>query len=261
MKKRLLFALAASLLLSACATNTSSSSTSSSAPTSITDTNAASQYAKDLAYALNNPDATFPQLTTDIADNEAAVLIKTTAGDIKLKLFPEQAPLAVENFLTHAKEGYYNGVIFHRVIKDFMIQGGDPKGTGTGGESIWAGKDNTIDRGRGFTNEISAFLYNIRGALSMANAGPNTNGSQFFINQNTKNASGQLDSSKYPVKIKQAYQSGGNPSLDGDYTVFGQVIEGLDVVDTIAATETDEKDKPKTDIKIESIEILKDMKQ
>ncbi len=108
-------------------------------------------------------------------------------------------------------------------------------------------------------NEQSAFLYNIRGALSMANAGPNTNGSQFFINQNPKDTSGQLDASKYPAKIKEAYKNGGNPNLDGGYTVFGQVIEGMDVVDTIAATETDEKDNPKTDIKIEAIDIIKDV--
>ncbi|MER0123732.1 peptidylprolyl isomerase [Streptococcus sp. ZJ93] len=261
MKKRLLLALAASLVLTACANNatTSTSSTNTSTPASSSDTTASSQYAKDLAYAINNPDASFPQLSTEIADDEAAVLIKTSQGDIKLKLFPEQAPLAVENFLTHAKEGYYNGVIFHRVINGFMIQGGDPKGTGTGGESIWAGKDESIDKGNGFMNERSAFLYNIRGALSMANAGPNTNGSQFFINQNTKDASGQLDSSKYPAKIKEAYKNGGNPSLDGGYTVFGQVIEGMEVVDKIAATETDEKDKPKTDIKIEAIDIIKDI--
>ncbi|MTB64870.1 peptidylprolyl isomerase [Streptococcus sp. zg-86] len=261
MKKRLLLALATSLILTACTTNstTTTSSTPSSAPAASSDTTATSQYAKDLAYAINNPDATFPQLTTEIADTEAAVLIKTSEGDIKLKLFPEQAPLAVENFLTHAKEGYYNGVIFHRVINGFMIQGGDPQGNGTGGESIWAGKDKNIDKGNGFMNEQSAFLYNIRGALSMANAGPNTNGSQFFINQNPKDTSGQLDASKYPTKIKEAYKKGGNPNLDGGYTVFGQVIEGMEIVDKIAATETDSKDKPKTDIKIEAIDIIKDV--
>ncbi|MBF0787183.1 MULTISPECIES: peptidylprolyl isomerase [unclassified Streptococcus] len=260
MKKRLLSTLLTVFLLTACTSNsTTTSSTSSSTSVPNTDTTVASQYAKDLAYAINNPDASFPQLTTEISDDEAAVLIKTSAGDITLKLFPKQAPLAVENFLTHAKEGYYDGVIFHRVINDFMIQGGDPKGTGMGGESIWAGKDESIDKGNGFNNEISAFLYNIRGALSMANAGPNTNGSQFFINQNTKDSSGMLDSSKYPTKIKEAYKAGGNPSLDGNYTVFGQVVDGLDIVDSIAATETDEKDKPKTAIKIETITILKDI--
>ncbi|HEM6398128.1 TPA: peptidylprolyl isomerase [Streptococcus suis] len=264
MKKRLFFALASTILLTACASNSStsteqsSSSSSSSTLATTTDTTASSKYAKDLAYAINNPDASFPQLSSDIAENEAAVKIKTTQGDITIKLFPEQAPLTVENFLTHAKNGYYNGTIFHRVIKDFMIQGGDPLGNGTGGESIWAGKGTTIDAGYGFKDEISAFLYNIRGSLSMANAGAGTNGSQFFINQNTTDMSSQLSSSKYPTKIVDAYKNGGNPNLDGKHTVFGQVIEGMDIVDKIAAVETDSSDKPKTDVKIEAIEILKD---
>lgn len=264
MKKRLILALTSTILLTACASNsttsTSSSSSSSSSSTlaTTTDTTASSQYAKDLAYAINNPDASFPQLSSDIAENEAAVKIKTTEGDITIKLFPEQAPLTVENFLTHAKNGYYNGTIFHRVIKDFMIQGGDPLGNGTGGESIWAGKGTTIDAGYGFKDEISAFLYNIRGSLSMANAGAGTNGSQFFINQNTTDMSSQLSTSSYPGKIIEAYKNGGNPNLDGKHTVFGQVIEGMDIVDKIASVETDSSDKPKTDIKIESIEILKD---
>ncbi|MCQ8260816.1 peptidylprolyl isomerase [Streptococcus suis] len=264
MKKRLFFALASTILLTACASNSttsteqSSSSSSSSTLATTTDTTASSKYAKDLAYAINNPDASFPQLSSEVADNEAAVKIKTTEGDITIKLFPEQAPLTVENFLTHAKNGYYNGTIFHRVIKDFMIQGGDPLGNGTGGESIWAGKGTTIDAGYGFKDEISAFLYNIRGSLSMANAGAGTNGSQFFINQNTTDMSSQLSSSKYPTKIVEAYKNGGNPNLDGKHTVFGQVIEGMDIVDKIAAVETDSSDKPKTDVKIESIEIVKD---
>lgn len=264
MKKRLFFALASTILLTACASNSttsteqSSSSSSSSTLATTTDTTASSKYAKDLAYAINNPDASFPQLSSEVAENEAAVKIKTTQGDITIKLFPEQAPLTVENFLTHAKNGYYNGTIFHRVIKDFMIQGGDPLGNGTGGESIWAGKGTTIDAGYGFKDEISAFLYNIRGSLSMANAGAGTNGSQFFINQNTTDMSSQLSSSKYPTKIVDAYKNGGNPNLDGKHTVFGQVIEGMDIVDKIASVETDSSDKPKTDVKIEAIEILKD---
>ncbi|HFI2446372.1 TPA: peptidylprolyl isomerase [Streptococcus suis] len=264
MKKRLFFALASTILLTACASNSttsteqSSPSSSSSTLATTTDTTASSKYAKDLAYAINNPDASFPQLSSEVAENEAAIKIKTTQGDITIKLFPEQAPLTVENFLTHAKNGYYNGTIFHRVIKDFMIQGGDPLGNGTGGESIWAGKGTTIDAGYGFKDEISAFLYNIRGSLSMANAGAGTNGSQFFINQNTTDMSSQLSSSKYPTKIVEAYKNGGNPNLDGKHTVFGQVIEGMDIVDKIAAVETDSSDKPKTDVKIEAIEIMKD---
>jgi peptidyl-prolyl cis-trans isomerase A (cyclophilin A) len=259
MKKFLYLALASSLLLAACSSSTDTSSSSSeAASSSSTDTTSSSQYAKDLAYAINNPNASFPQLSTDIADNEAAVKIKTSQGDITIKLFPEEAPLAVENFLTHAKEGYYDGIIFHRVINGFMIQGGDPEGNGTGGQSIWAGKDDSIDAGNGFKNEVSAFLYNIRGALAMANAGADTNGSQFFINQNPADASGQLSSGKTPGKIIEAYKNGGNPSLDGGYTVFGQVIEGMDIVDKIASSETDSNDKPTTDITINSIEIIKD---
>lgn len=147
------------------------------------------------------------------------------------------------------------------MLSELLWFGQDRKGNveGTGGESIWKGKDSKIDSGSGFKNEYSPYLYNIRGAISMANAGPNTNGSQFFINQNKKDISSQLDSQTFPSKIIEAYKNGGNPTLDGgNYTVFGQVIEGMDVVDKIAATETDEKDKPKSEIKIEKIEVTKD---
>ena len=113
----------------------------------------------------------FPQL--DVTNDDAPMaLIKTNYGDLKVKLFPKQAPKTVANFVALAKDGYYDGVIFHRVIKDFMIQGGDPTGTGMGGESIY---------GERFEDEFSEELYNLRGALSMANAGPNTNGSQFSL--------------------------------------------------------------------------------
>ena len=208
-----------------------------------------------LQEVLKNPETDFPQLQTKASKQDPVVTLKTSQGDITLKLFPEYAPLAVENFLTHAKEGYYDGLSFHRVIKDFMIQTGDPKGDGSGGESIWAGKDSEKDPGTGFKNEISPYLYNIRGAVSMANAGPDTNGSQFFINQNTQDISSRLDPNTYHSKIVQAYKNGGNPNLDGSYTVFGQVIQGMDVVDKIAATETDDQDKPKEAITIQKITI------
>ncbi|MBQ7088969.1 MAG: peptidylprolyl isomerase [Clostridia bacterium] len=107
-------------------------------------------------------------------EGETVAVMHTNMGDICIRFFPEGAPKTVENFLTHARNGYYNGLTFHRVMKDFMIQGGDPKGDGTGGESIWGGK---------FGDEFNAKLLNLRGSLSMANAGPGTNGSQFFINQ------------------------------------------------------------------------------
>lgn len=213
-----------------------------------------------------------PQLTTTVAETESLVALHTEQGDIKIKLFNKYAPLAVENFLTHAQENYYNGTTFHRVMKDFMIQGGDPKSAedanaadlGRGGKSIWAEgahKDSKIDSGNGFKNEISNNLYNIRGSLAMANAGADTNGSQFFINQGNQDATKQISADKYPDQIIKAYQNGGNPSLDGSYTVFGQVIEGLDIVDQIAnaTVKTDsngENSKPETPVKIESIEVI-----
>ncbi|MGT2906594.1 peptidylprolyl isomerase [Streptococcus dentiloxodontae] len=191
-----------------------------------------------------------PQLSTKIADNEAEAILHTSKGDITVKLFPKYAPKAVENFLTHAKKGYYNNLIFHRVIANFMIQSGDPNGDGTGGESIW---------GEPFENEISPYLYNFRGALAMANTGSDSsNGSQFFINQNNEDQSANLSKENYSDAVTNAYKNGGNPSLDGNYTVFGQVIKGMDVVDSIASTATDDKDKPTENITITSIEITKD---
>ncbi|WP_371134323.1 peptidylprolyl isomerase [Streptococcus didelphis] len=215
-------------------------------------------YRKEVKKALKASRKDFPQLNSDLTKDQSKVVLKTTQGDITIKLFPKLAPLAVENFLTHAKEGYYNDISFHRVILEFMIQAGDPKGDGTGGESIWKGKKPKIDSGNGFNNEISPYLYNIRGALAMANAGANTNGSQFFINQNTDDQSNSLAQDHYPKPIIEAYQMGGNPSLDGGYTVFGQVTEGMDVVDKIAHVAVDENEKPKEKVTINSIEIVKD---
>ena len=196
--------------------------------------------------------AALPQLQEVKAGDKIAVL-KTNMGTIKIKLFPEYAPKTVENFETHIKNGYYNGIIFHRVIDGFMIQGGDPTGTGRGGESIW---------GEAFEDEFSNSMLNIRGALSMANAGPNTNGSQFFIVQ-AKEVSPELIrimeealSQGYSEAFIDAYSHlGGAPHLDGMHTVFGQVIEGMDVVDKIAAVDRDEMDKPKTDVVIEEATI------
>jgi peptidyl-prolyl cis-trans isomerase B (cyclophilin B) len=189
----------------------------------------------------------FPQLSKEVAANEKLVLMNTSMGAVKIKLFPELAPKAVENFLTHAEQGYYDGLVFHRVIEDFMVQGGDPTGTGGGGESIY---------GEPFEDEFSKNLYNFRGALSMANAGPGTNGSQFFIVQASKVPDDYIPADG-PEEVKTAYKEmGGAPWLDGAHTVFGQVIEGMDVVDAIAAVET-EGDRPVKDVTIDSIEILK----
>ncbi|TWT14759.1 peptidylprolyl isomerase [Streptococcus sp. sy010] len=219
----------------------------------------AQKEAEERLAVLNKAD--FPQLSDQVGENEAQIKLVTSAGDITIKLFPEYAPLAVENFLTHAKSGYYNGLTFHRVINNFMIQSGDPEGNGTGGQSIWNGKDSSIDSGNGFVNEVSDYLYNIRGALAMANAGPDTNGSQFYIVQNKDDVTYQLDNQLYPEKIIQAYQKGGYPQGDGNYTVFGQVTVGMDVVDKIAQTKVDSQDKPKEDIIIKEIQILKEAKK
>jgi cyclophilin family peptidyl-prolyl cis-trans isomerase len=143
----------------------------------------------------------------------------TNHGAIELELFDDDAPKTVENFRKLAADGFYNGVIFHRVIRDFMIQGGDPTGTGTGGP------------GYSFEDEINDHKV-VRGALAMANAGPNTNGSQFFI-----------------VTTAEA------PWLDGKHTVFGQVVEGMDTVDAIEGQPTDGRDRPVEAVTIERIEL------
>ena len=143
----------------------------------------------------------------------------TNHGPIELELFDEDAPKTVENFRKLASDGFYDGVIFHRVIRDFMIQGGDPTGTGTGGP------------GYTFEDEINDHKI-VRGALAMANAGPNTNGSQFFI-----------------------VTTQGAPWLDGKHTVFGRVTEGMEAVDSIEGTETGAQDRPVQDAVIERVEV------
>ena len=190
----------------------------------------------------------FPQLNLDKVEGPKAT-IKTNHGNIKIQLFPEQAPMTVENFVRLAQKGYYDKTIFHRVISDFMIQGGDPKGNGTGGTSIW----NHL-----FEDEFSRELFNLRGALSMANSGPNTNGSQFFIVQNKnmpKRYIKQMEPAGYPKEIIHAYKQGGTPWLDGRHTVFGQVIDGMEVVDEIAKVKKDKMDKPLEDVVINTIDI------
>ena len=192
----------------------------------------------------------YPQLNLDKVDGPKAIL-KTSYGDIEIQLFPEQAPMTVENFVRLAQKGYYDGTTFHRVISDFMIQGGDPQGDGTGGTSIW---------NHPFEDEFSRELFNLRGALSMANSGPNTNGSQFFIVQNKnmpKRYIKQMEPAGYPKEIINAYKQGGTPWLDGRHTVFGQVISGMDIVDKIDKAKKNKLDKPLEDIKIDSIKINK----
>lgn len=186
------------------------------------------------------------------AANETTAVMHTNMGDIAIRLFPDHAPKAVENFVTHAKNGYYDGIVFHRVIKDFMIQGGDPTATGCGGESIW---------GHNFKDEFTPELHNLRGALSMANAGPGTNGSQFFIVQASSVHPNFLSQMKelpdyFPAEAVEAYaEVGGTPHLDYHHTVFGQVYEGMDVVDAIASVATNRSDKPLEDVTILGIDL------
>lgn len=217
-------------------------------------TTSSSETKKEKKVDLNALD--LPQLNSNVTQDEDLVEMVTNKGTIQIKLFPKQAPKAVENFVTHAKEGYYNGLTFHRVVENFMIQGGDPSGDGTGGNSIW---------NKPFEDEFSNQLYNIRGALSMANSGANTNGSQFFIVQNTDDVSDGLLYDDYPKKIIEAYKKGGAPYLDNKHTVFGQVVKGMDVVDQIAKVETvanasGEKSQPKEPVKIEKINVLQEAK-
>ncbi|EMR70678.1 putative cyclophilin-type peptidyl-prolyl cis-trans isomerase protein [Eutypa lata UCREL1] len=156
------------------------------------------------------------------AESGTAAILHTTYGDIHIRLFPDAAPKAVENFVTHSKRGYYNNTIFHRVIRKFMIQCGDPLGDGTGGESIW---------GREFEDEFSTLKHDKPYTVSMANAGPNTNGSQFFI-----------------TTEKTSW-------LDNKHTIFGRAVQGLDVIHKIENTRV-YKEKPEEDIKILNIDII-----
>ena len=191
----------------------------------------------------------FPQLN-EVNESNPLVTVHTNLGDFTLELFPEVAPKTVENFVTHAKNGYYNGVIFHRVIEDFMIQGGDPTGTGMGGESIY---------GRTFEDEFSREAFNLYGTLSMANAGPNTNGSQFFIvtaKQVPAQMLKQLKDGGWPEEIVEEYAKvGGTPWLDHRHTVFGRVIEGMDVVLKIEGVKRNAQDRPLEDVVIESMDV------
>ncbi len=218
--------------------------------TTATNNQTAGDDASTDKYASSGED----QLAGPQAGDTLATFHIKNYGDITVKMFPKAAPKAVENFITHAREGYYDGVIFHRVIDDFMIQGGDPDGLGTGGESIW---------GTAFEDEFAENLMPIRGALCMANAGANTNGSQFFIVQaetaDPDSVASYLKQEKGVTLTdaqKQMFiENGGTPHLVYGHTVFGQVVEGMDVVDAIAASKTDASDRPTTDVVIESITV------
>lgn len=224
-------------------------------------------------------------LVPEVGQQIATIKVKDY-GDIKIMLFPEVAPKGVENFVTHAQNGYYDGLKFHRVIEDFMAQTGDPNGDGTGGESIW---------GEDFELEVSDSLHHFNGAVAYANSGPNTNGSQFYLvyasspgtveemKEVNKQTAAQIEALKeaypdmadqidaiysvpYPedeALLEQYSQLGGAPWLDGSYTIFGQIYEGMDVLAKIMASPkdsaiTDDNGNnyvPSPDILIETIEV------
>lgn len=177
-------------------------------------------------------------------------VIHTDKGAITVQLYPDLVPMTVKNFVELAKQGYYDGVIFHRVIRDFMIQTGDPTGTGMGGQSIY---------GDAFNDEFHDQLHHYYGAVSMANSGPDTNGSQFFIVQMkeiTDNYRNHFENSAIDKQVRQMYElNGGTYWLDGHHTVFGHVIDGMDVVEKIAEVECDAQDKPLEEIHIKTIDI------
>lgn len=204
------------------------------------------------------PDVEIHNFNMPEEGEKIAVINVKDYGTIKIKLFPEDADKGVENFIGLADMGYYNEVIFHRIIPNFMNQGGDPKGDGTGGKSIWGDK---------FDGGTSEHLYHFTGAVAYANSGAtSTNGSQFYI---VNTPDGYMDNScaelnaynpeqyNWPGNVAAKYDEvGGVPFLDGGYTVFGQVFEGMDVVRAIAAVETNpENDKPLTQVMMESVTI------
>ena len=242
------------LVLTGCKDNSISENLVYNKTTNKTTTNTSS---KNTTSTVDYEVAAQKQMSAPEKGETVAIMSVKNFGDIKIKFFDEIAPKAVENFVTHSKNGYYNGTTFHRVMEEFMIQGGDPDGNGTGGESIW-GKD--------FGEELDLSLVPYRGALCMASRGTGTSsiGSQFFIVQANyeEQMAKTLKAYNYPADLIEQYKNyGGYLSLYQGYTVFGQVFEGMDVVDKIASVEkgisaTGELSVPIEKIIVEKINII-----
>jgi len=211
-------------------------------------------------YDINGSDTVYTDManyTLPEKGEEIVVMKLKNGGTVKTKLFPDLMPRACANFVGLAANGYYDGLTFHRIISDFMIQGGDPEGTGKGGESIWGGR---------FDGGVTDYLYNVKGAIAYANSGATIyDGSQFYIVVGQKFTDGEVfekyrnKNFNYTETAKKAYfDQGGAPWLDGDYTVFGQVFEGLDIVEDICSnTVVDSDDRPVDDVIIEKVEVVK----
>ena len=202
---------------------------------------------KQAEQADSKPDSQQAEETTMAAEDSQT----TDAGVIKLRLFPKKAPIAVQNWITLSKQGFYNGTPFARVIKDYVIQGGALDGSGDESKSSYNGF---------FQDEVNMELHNFNGALCLGNNGPHTNGNQFYIVQCSKvRNETSLPIISFPENVKAKYREvGGIPELDGRYTVLGQVYEGMDVVEKIASQETNENDAPVSNpINIQSIRFQK----
>lgn len=246
-------------------TKTTATNSDSDSSSSVTES-VGEEVEKDAEFDASKSEADYPMCLdeesgyTDMVNytmpekgEEIVVMTIKDKGTVKIKLFPELLPKACANFTGLVQKGYYDGLTFHRVMADFMIQGGDPMGNGMGGESVWGLK---------FDGGYSKYLPHVKGALSYANSGGTyTNGSQFFI----------VVGEKYPEEVTKQYsafsssdtvvkeyaENGGTPWLDTQHTVFGQVFEGLDiVVDICNNTKTDSKNKPLEDVIIEKVEIV-----
>lgn len=200
--------------------------------------------------------ADMKQFKQPVKGDTVAEIVVRDYGSIYIRFFEDAAPKSVENFITHSKEGYYDGLTFHRIIKDFMIQGGDPTGSGMGGESIW---------GESFEDEFSDTLQPYRGALCMANSGPDTNGSQFFLVQSAQPVdAGLMDQVEAQYKVQFDAQSrkaygevGGTPWLYQLHTVFGQIYQGYEVLDAIVKVEMKDSRSgiPAKEVIIETIKV------
>lgn len=248
LKKTISLMMAASCIvfgMTACSDNGNSNATTSGSTESGSVSSASNVDSNGISYTTTGVN----QLEKPKSGDTVATISVKDYGDIKIRLFKDSAPKAYENFVTHAKAGYYDGVTFHRVMDEFMIQGGDPKGNGTGGESIW---------GDSFKPEIDSSLRHYRGALCMAQDSNYNIGSQFYIVQNDSMTDSILSQygSNMTDEVRANYQKlGGTPWLDDSYTVFGQVYDGMKVVDKIAKAEVNSDDKPIKDIKITSVKI------
>lgn len=248
-KKTIVVCLVCSLLLVGCKSGKNTETTNQTGNTNTT-TETTDVVAGDTKENTNENLDFQAQFTQPVAGEEIVVL-HTSLGDMKFKMFPEVAPKAVENFMKHAKDGYYDGLTFHRVMKDFMIQGGDPTGTGAGGESIY---------GAAFEDEFDTAYFPYGGSLCMANSGEDTNGSQFFIVELTTPSDdfvGQMTNGGFPEEMIAHYKEfGGTPWLYGLHTVFGQIFEGMEVVHAIADVQVDSASKPLEDVIIDKAEVI-----